>query len=156
MDKSTIAPQANGDTREVRPAQDENDKKFTQQRQITSAYKDKLAAEQRVNNLTAKIIETRKQMPEFKELERLDGEIEAARIKLSQAEGGNKQLNDLKDERSKHQREVRDSKRELSNLLIRFAAKYSQRSLKVESSYRAIDIKATIGKALEEQAVLPL
>lgn len=135
---------------------DAGDQKFVHQNQIADAQRDVNRDAGHVQKISAQIAEAREKLPEFDTVADLEGQLEVARKSLAQSEANNKAINDLKDERSKAYYTLKAGKYELSQLLIKFIAKYQQRSVTVNFVATEIDITAKLGKELEEQQVLPL
>lgn len=144
-------------TSEVTKAEDASDIKFSHQRQIADAAKEMNIDKIEVAKLAGKIEIARENLIEFDAVADLEEKLEAARKVLAQAEANSKEINDLKDAKSKAAHDLRESKYALSMLLVRFMAKYNQRSVSVTiGEEREINVKAEIGKVLEKQQVLPL
>lgn len=135
---------------------EQGDTKEQHQDQIASAQRDVLRQTAEYQKLSAKVSEAREKLPAFDKVSDLEGQLEVARKNLSMQESSSKEINDLKDERGKVFYELKSAKYDLSQLLIRFMAKYQQRSVNLRTSYNEIKVKAEVGKELDQQAVLPL
>jgi hypothetical protein len=136
--------------------QDHKKNKGIAQHQIARVYSKYLQQKQTVLDINIKLIEQRESLPEYDNYNNLNGQLEVARVALTQAEASNRDINDLKDSRVKEYRELNQISDELSRLLVDFISKYGQRSIDLDPEFREIKVKASIGKKLDKQEVLPL
>lgn len=130
--------------------------KLTQQTQIASAAREVIRDNQAASAIRDKMLVLKDKLPAADEVANLVGQLEAARERLKEQVLGSTELNELAEQLSEANLNLRNSKAELSKLLVGWVAKYQTKSVAVEGSMRLIDLKAQLGKEVPNQQELPL
>ena len=130
--------------------------KEVHQNKIYAAQKKVLLRQAESDKTTAAIAKERENLPEYDKLVKLKEATAAAGKALAQAEANSEVINGLKDERSADSYNLKNAKAELSILLVKFMATYSQRSVTVNYEHREIQVSAKLGDKTKDQTVLKL
>lgn len=110
----------------------------------------------KVQDLENRIDAAKQELPTHAEIVRLSDEFGAARAAHGQEVQNSKEINDLKESKSRAEQRDKELKAQLKQLLLQWTTETQERSIILGPDMYEIKLNASIGKKLDRQEPLPL